>query len=864
MRRTVLFFTLVCVVLLLVATIARAQSPAPPPTPTPTLLQQTEKEIPWWLAGLAGLVFGGILVWLLRPAFERLGNTIAEGLSRLGSGWGFKKRYLTHLVEEHRCLNIPSLEMAKASRPVELERVYVSLRTRVPDVALGHRESPALDIGEAMAQNRRLVILGGPGTGKTTLLAYLTLTYARGQSGKRLGLNEKRLPILVPLRRLKEVLEADGAARSLPTYLSEQHADMHSPKGFFEKMLRAGKCLVLLDGLDEVADKRERQQMSEWVDRLVTIYPRNRYVVTSRPSGYDSASLKNDFTELHICNLTTEEIKEFAANWCLAMEIAASGEDTSTGHLRARKKAQGLVGAIEANPDVRRLAVNPLILSIIALVHRHRTLPRRRVDLYAECVDLLLGRWDEIKGLMGELRPAQKQAVLQPFALEMHLKKRREMPRLELEKHIARQLPKMGGQAADAADFVDEVRQRSGLLVEIGTGTYAFSHLTFQEYLAARQIMENKGEQGLLIEMADDEWWEEVTLLYAGMTDATSVVDALLPVGGGEDHVRLLLAGRCVAEAMKVEETTREQVVRRLEGCFAVCTGEQFLRTGQVLAEVAGEDSVDFFLRLARDDAERREAALWSLGEMSRQTNEALRERVIERLLREVRVPDDRLLLDLLRVVENSALWTVLVTELDARMIDVPAGEFLMGDKKRTRVGAFRIHKYPVTNAQYKRFVDATGHSLPRHWEDGMYPVGKAIHPVVYVTWHDAVAYAKWADKRLPTEEEWEKAARGTDGREYPWGDWEEGRCNTSETGIKDTTPVGKYSPDGDSPYGCTDMAGNVWEWTASEHEAVRGVRVLRGGSWNFDLGRARCSSRLGGYRDYSADLGGFRCVSPV
>ncbi len=185
-----------------------------------------------------------------------------------------------------------------------------------------------------------------------------------------------------------------------------------------------------------------------------------------------------------------------------------------------------------------------------------------------------------------------------------------------------------------------------------------------------------------------------------------------------------------------------------------------------------------------------------------------------------------------------------------------------MGDEKRKMyVDAFRIDKYPVTNAQYSRFVGGTDHSPPRHWEGGAYPAEKGTHPVVYVTWHDAVAYAEWAGKRLPTEEEWEKAARGSDGRAYPWGDWEEGRCNTEEAGIGDTTPVGQYSPGGDSPYSCADMAGNVWGWTATREG--RG-RVVRGGSWDFYRGRARCAYRFRLFPIYSYDYGGFRCISPI
>jgi hypothetical protein len=210
-------------------------------------------------------------------------------------------------------------------------------------------------------------------------------------------------------------------------------------------------------------------------------------------------------------------------------------------------------------------------------------------------------------------------------------------------------------------------------------------------------------------------------------------------------------------------------------------------------------------------------------------------------------------------------------------MVRVPAGRFLYDWMKEEReLREFWIDRTPVTHAEYKRFLDANpkrsvpfrdiGSARPYNWDrkSRSFPQGKADHPVVLVTWHDAAAYAEWAGKRLPTEEEWEKAARGTDGRKYPWGDWVEGRCNTSEADVESTTAVGQYSPDGDSPYGCVDMAGNVWEWTASEHEDYHGSRVLRGGSWLGNRERARCSYRGGFNPDDSGGSIGFRCVSPV
>ncbi|MEP7199466.1 MAG: SUMF1/EgtB/PvdO family nonheme iron enzyme, partial [Chloroflexota bacterium] len=171
-------------------------------------------------------------------------------------------------------------------------------------------------------------------------------------------------------------------------------------------------------------------------------------------------------------------------------------------------------------------------------------------------------------------------------------------------------------------------------------------------------------------------------------------------------------------------------------------------------------------------------------------------------------------------------------------MAPVPAGKFLYGENHEIRNIArpFHIGKYPVTNQQYKRFVDATKQAVPADWdkENRTYPLGKVNHPVVHVTKNDAEAYCKWAGKRLPTEEEWERAARGIDGREYPWGnEFDKDKTNTQESGIGGTSPVGVFL-NGASPCGALDMVGNVWEWTANQYD--KNSFVVRGGSWDFSL----------------------------
>jgi serine/threonine-protein kinase len=190
-------------------------------------------------------------------------------------------------------------------------------------------------------------------------------------------------------------------------------------------------------------------------------------------------------------------------------------------------------------------------------------------------------------------------------------------------------------------------------------------------------------------------------------------------------------------------------------------------------------------------------------------------------------------------------------------MITIPAGEFLQGPRKEAvHLPEYRLAKTPITNAQYQAFVDDTGYDPPRPWIGGQFTPGRELHPVVYVSWFDAWAFCEWAGCRLPAELEWEKGARGVDGRRYPWGDdWRTGFCQTKERGIQDTSPVARY-PKGASSYGLMDMAGNVWEWCDG-----RGLfRVLRGGSWLDDRTRAISTFRRRDFPELRNYDYGFRC----
>jgi formylglycine-generating enzyme required for sulfatase activity len=201
------------------------------------------------------------------------------------------------------------------------------------------------------------------------------------------------------------------------------------------------------------------------------------------------------------------------------------------------------------------------------------------------------------------------------------------------------------------------------------------------------------------------------------------------------------------------------------------------------------------------------------------------------------------------------------VSQDKKEMILIPAGEFLFGaEKQPLALPAYYIDRLPVTNAEYKVFVDATQAGFPPHWRKGAPVPGTEAHPVVQVTWFDAAAYAKWAGKRLPSGPEWEKAARGTDGRTYPWGEtFDKTRLNCGDGGPLSTVPVGSHSPQGDSPYGVADMAGNVYEWTNDGSEVV--TMGLRGGSWLDGRDEARTFSIRKHTPRRKNDFIGFRCA---
>jgi len=836
--------------------------------------------------------------------------------------------YLAHVIEQNSRLQLQGIRSASGLVSIALEEVYITLTATVRKTVTeeeawikemaglapgeakrrgfaGPRETVQqvkVQVQEALALHPRLVVLGDPGSGKTTLLRYLALTYARdwGDDGRpttddeervtgngtwvkeHLGLDERRLPILLPLRDFARYLEkecpdvgADGPKLLLDylrLYFTNQNITL--PPDFFAARLKAGECAVCFDGVDEVASMTTRQRIARILEKFTLTYPENRYVVTSRIVGYkEGARLGADYAVTTVRDFTDDDIARFARHWNRAVEIVLAGGETAYALRKAETEAEKLIRAIHNNARVRELAVNPLLLTVIALVQRENiVLPDRRAELYEKAIEVLLVQWDAGKGLDADITMLQglaldagdRRSLLEPIALWLMEQRLREIEAPDLRALLMppfQAMLKDERQARKAVDgFIALINARSGLLTERGQGIYAFSHLTFQEHLAARAVADRPDNVAYTLERLGDSWWREVALLEAGYLStqgkrrATELIRAVMEhKEEPEPYHNLVLAAEAVRDVgqARTEGDLAGEIQGRLRQAFAT----PLRKGGDLAAQV-----------------QRRAAAAEALGKIESGGYGA-----------------------------QPAFWTLPYGE--PVWVEVPAGEFWMGSEKgeerekpvhQVHLDRYWIAKTPITNAQYRLFVEATGHDAPRHWENGKVPRRLESHPVVKVTWHDALAYCEWLSEvtgeaiTLPSEAEWEKAARGNqDRREYPWGaTWREGHCNSSELGVNGTTPVGIF-PEGASAYGCLELVGNVWEWTRSlwgpweDNEAKlqfkypydredgrenlsaddKALRVLRGGSFHFNGGYARCACRLRYSPDYSWDSGGFRVV---
>jgi hypothetical protein len=293
-------------------------------------------------------------------------------------------------------------------------------------------------------------------------------------------------------------------------------------------------------------------------------------IFTSRPAGTPGEIEKRlaNFRPFRLADLTPQEVDAFIDKWCLAAETSVR-KDASEAEREARVAADDLKSRISRSRPVQRIAVNPLLTTILCVVHRFlgRSIPEHRVTLYEKCTDALLYEWDRAKfsegAAVGGLDAPQKRMLLRGVARSLHDRHEAEIPEEEVVRHFAKVLPKLGKPESDARRIVHEIRDRSGLLVERRPGYFGFSHLTFQEYLTALDYVYSKHCQHL-VDRWKDPWWHEVIPLAAGVqgSDPRRIARGLL---AKRSDLATILAAQCLETAIDMPLSVRQQIEKALE-----------------------------------------------------------------------------------------------------------------------------------------------------------------------------------------------------------------------------------------------------------------------------------------------------------
>ena len=856
-----------------------------------------------------------------------------------------QKRYLSKLA--HRCNLLPLAALGgeeSAKEAVSLNEVYISLdtQTRVPLTEAEKKERQklvpwerpddrSLAALEAASQHRFLALLGDPGSGKSTFVQQIVAQLAQARLGvvpPLTGWPAQAWPILTLLRDLAPRLAGlpldqpptAGQEQQLVAAVTAQwQADLAKLEvgalaADLADILDREALVLVFDGLDEVAEGLRRHVRLAMQAILKSTSTIDRVIITCRIRSYTGPAVLPTFAQHTLAPFDEDKIKNFVGAW-----YDAQSRLKRLTPEQAVKRAADLQAAALA-PALGELAANPMLLTTMAIIHQRETeLPRERVRLYDEAVKVLLSRWQRHKEINVSERlqavltdQLKMRQVMERLAYEVHQRQSRSQAAAETGQGDLPRLAACGlleetrylGDLGLASEFLDYVDQRAGLLQGRGgeegsktTTTYTFPHRTFQEYLAGCQMV--AGRSGAV----SRDYWQRLA-----------------------DGDFWYLAGQLGAEELLFNRRAPEDL---LDLAYALCPGHAPTKAAEWRAGVwSGQMAV-------------------TLGQTAIEADQgnpdggrAYLHRLTERLKQSLRITS-------LKAIERAEAGRALgCLESDDRpgvglrpdglpdivWGEVPAGKFLRGSSKKTDpqardnetpqgtvdLPAFKIGRYPVTNAQYRAFVAAGGYGLESYWPEakaaGYWEVGRfkggldnqardraydyghpfnlPNHPVVGVSWYEAVAFCRWLTDKLrgagelsdqteitlPSESQWEKAARGDlEGQRedgiYPWGNLiDPERANYVDTGIGTTSAVGCF-PGGSSPYGCEEMSGNTWEWCRTKwQDSYKNYRddndlegdarrVLRGGAFSDPAVFARCAIRYASYPFFRNGYHGFRVV---
>ena len=828
-----------------------------------------------------------------------------------------KESYLNWILEESGIVSLAGIDPQAAKQKREelnLGSIYTALVTfssQEKDILSKQiKESNREKIKyysalEMLNKHKHLVLLGDPGSGKSTFVNFVSCCLAgealkndqvnidvltaplpddkgKDSKNKQKWDHGELLPVRVILRDfvsrgLKDSCEKDCAEilwNFIETELKKSMLEKFIP--YLEKELRNKGGLILLDGLDEVPEANDRRiQIKKIIDDFKSVFHKCRILVTSRTYAYQKQDWQiPGLKEAVLAPFTNGQIRRFIDRWYAHIaELRRMDKEDAQG------RAELLKYVIFHNDRLKELADRPLILTLMASLHAWRggSLPEKREELYSNTVDLLLDWWESpkvVKGEDGEYKLIQPgmlewlktdrdkvRRVLDELAFKAHEKQPELVGTADIDENelITGIIKVSNNPEVKPLRLIEFLRDRAGILISRGVSIYTFPHRTFQEYMSACHLTQKGYPKNISkLVKADPNRWREVALLSGAKSSR-----------GGQYGVWALAEELCYKDILESKITIQD-----IWGGYLA---------GQILAETANLE----------DLSDKEQKSLYCIKKWLLRIMSGSELPAIER----VKAGN---LLDKLGDFRFKSEYYYLEDDPMLGFVEIPEGEFLMGsdpgkdkelydDEKpqhKLKLSRYYISRYPVTVSQYRKYLEVSKKEISSNWKKyNQY----GNHPVVFVKWYEAVEYCEWLtdqlkksseisvgirkllqesdwEIRLPSETEWEKAARGKDGRIYPWGDkFDNDRLNFTGLQLGTTSSVGCFGK-GASPYNVFEMSGNVWEWTLSiwgknwrspdfkypyryndgrEDMKIKDTaRVARGGAWINDASYCRAALR--------------------